>query len=400
MHVDVAIVGASSAGLFAAERLARAGRRVAVFERQPALGHARRTYIITPQIARVLGEVPPAAILHQTPEIELISPGGAARVSLREPDLIVERQALAAGLAERAGRAGAAIHYGHRLTEIAPDRAGAALRLARRGSSSVVVTAAAVVGADGVFSDVGRAAGLARPPVVQIIQAEVALPPGYDPRVTRVWFEAADTPYFYWLIPESAERGVLGVIADGESPTRALLDAFLQREGLRPLAYQAAQVAMHHPSLRPYGRIGAAPVLLVGDAAGQVKVTTVGGTVTGFSGAEAAARCIIEGVAPARAYAAVTRELDLHWWIRRALGRLDGPGYDRLLAELSPAVCGFLARHNRDEMAGAIWRLPLLRPQLVGLGLGALLRPGPRPPELRPEPAVPRAPDSGRSAAD
>lgn len=400
MDVDVAVVGASSAGLFAAERLARAGRRVAVFERQATLRHPRRTYIITPQIRRLLGELPPSAVLHQTPVLELCAPGATARVVLREPDLIVERHALTTSLAMRAERAGAGMFYAHRLTALMPGTLGAELTLARRGDTALTVRAAAVIGADGAFSDVAQTVGLPRPPLVQIVQAEVELPAGYDPQVTRVWFDAAATRYFFWLIPESPERGVLGVIADDGAPTRDLLDGFLRREGLRPLAYQAATVAMHHPALRPWATLGRTPVFLVGDAAGQVKVTTVGGTVTGFYGAEAAARCIIEGVHPRRALAHVTRELDLHWWLRRLLERLDTPGYSRLIGQLSPALLGFLARHNRDELAGAIWQLPLLRPQLLGFGLGALLQPAARLPQLRPEPAEKRAVAPGRSAAD
>ncbi len=115
VHVDIAIVGASSAGLFAAELLARAGRKVVVFERQQILNHARRTYIITPQLRPLLGEVPPSAVLHKISLIELCSPAGAARVALQEPDLIVERHELTGRLAERAERAGASIAYGHRM---------------------------------------------------------------------------------------------------------------------------------------------------------------------------------------------------------------------------------------------------------------------------------------------
>ena len=40
-------------------------------------------------------------------------------------------------------------------------------------------------------------------------------------------------------------------------------------------------------------RVGAGNVYLVGDAAGQVKVSTVGGTVTGLRGAQAVALAIL-----------------------------------------------------------------------------------------------------------
>ncbi len=257
-----------------------------------------------------------------------------------------------------------------------------------------------LIGADGAFSAVARAAGLPRPPLVQIVQAEVALPPSYDPQVTRVWFDAAASRYFSWLIPESDTHGVLGVIADEGDSARAWLDRLLRQQGLTARAYQASHVAMHHPSLRPWGRLGQTPVFLVGDAAGQVKVSTVGGTVTGFYGAGAAARCILTGTSARRALAHVRRELDLHWWIRRLIERFDNPAYDQLLANLSPALHGFLARHNRDEMSGAIWKVPFLRPQLLGLGLSALLRRDNTPAELRPSPPGPHISATTSTATD
>ncbi len=54
MDFEVVIVGASLAGLYAGELLARAGRQVAVFERKKALKPARRTLIVTPEVSKIL----------------------------------------------------------------------------------------------------------------------------------------------------------------------------------------------------------------------------------------------------------------------------------------------------------------------------------------------------------
>jgi hypothetical protein len=67
----------------------------------------------------------------------------------------------------------------------------------------------------------------------------------------------------------------------------------------------------------------------------------------------------------------------LHWALRLVLERLDNRGYDTVVWNVNRAVRDFLGQYNRDEMARAIWRLPLLRPHLVWIGLKALL-PGPR----------------------
>ena len=70
----------------------------------------------------------------------------------------------------------------------------------------------------------------------------------------------------------------------------------------------------------------------------------------------------------------VNRKQRLHWFIRLLLDRLDNREYDRLVGSIALAVQRFLGRYNRDEMAGASWKLPLYQPRLVMLGLRLLLR--------------------------
>ncbi|MBC7224236.1 MAG: hypothetical protein H5T59_08190, partial [Anaerolineae bacterium] len=143
--------------------------------------------------------------------------------------------------------------------------------------------------------------------------------------------------------------------------------------------YQGGQVALHHPRLRPWGRVGVARVLLVGDAAGHVKVTTVGGTVTGLWGAQAAAQALLRGVPYRRTLRPLKRELDLHWLIRQALDGLRNSDYDALLQALNRPLQGFLSRRNRDQMAWAFFRTLLLQPRLAFLGARGLLRSAWRP---------------------
>ncbi len=362
---DAVVIGASSSGLFAAYLLARAGQRVAVFEQHTNIAPARRTLIITPHLRKVLPFPFDRAVLNSTPVMAVAGPSARSALRLAEPDIIVERGALIRLLLERAQAAGAEIYTGHKLValEANGDYARVHLRV-RPKESRHTVHARAIIGADGVFSDTARLAGIRRPPSVPILQAEVPLPTGWDPGRVQVWFDRRETRFFYWLIPESEEQGVLGLVADENDDIRALLVRFLRRQGLEPTAFQGARVAMHHPQLRPWGRVGRAPVYLVGDAAGQVKVTTVGGSVTGFLGARAAAEAILHQRPYAETCRSLKRELDLHWWVRALLDRLDNRGYDTLIRSLTPRVRRFLETRTRDEMAGALWPVLLTTPSL------------------------------------
>ena len=373
MKYDVAVVGASSAGLFVAERLARGGVHVAVFDRAEEVTPPRRTLIITPEINRLLGKLPESLILNRTAVIAIESLHAEVQVALADPDLIVERSALASYLEWRAREAGASLFLGHRFEAIEPNEGGARLSLRISDGQRVAVDAAAIIGADGAFSRVATETGIPPPATVPILQAEVQLPRRWDPSTTKVWFDVDDTRFFYWLVPESPQRGVVGLIGDGRPAMRRKLERFLGARGIEPLAYQGARIAMHRPRLRPWSRIGSAPVLLVGDAAGQVKVTTVGGTITGLWGAEAAAQSLLSGRPYARALRSLKRELEVHWTIRHLLDRLDNRGYDRLVRAVSPGVSRFLATNNRDSIGTAMWKFPYFEFRLLMLGLGLVV---------------------------
>lgn len=364
---DIVVIGASSAGLYAAIQLQRAGKRVAVFDQARALNPARRTLIVTPHLRRILSDLDTPVLLHRISDLVLAGVGAETRVTLNDPDMIVERGALIQALAQQAQAAGVAIILDRRFHAIYPTVGGARVEFQAPDRAIVSVTTRSVLGADGVFSDVALAVGLKHPPSVPILQAEIELPEGWNPAVTQVWFDTEATRFFYWLIPESKTRAVVGLVGDERARMRHLLQRFLDRRGFKALAYQGARIAMYHPGLKPYTRVGDADVFLIGDAAGQVKVTTVGGTVSGLLGADAAVRALVHGTTYAFELRGVRRELELHWWMRTALDHFGNTEYDRLVRIVSPRVRSFLAQHNRDELGRVAWQLLFLQPRLLTL---------------------------------
>lgn len=374
---DVVVAGASAAGLRAAGLLAEAGCRTAVFDRRTGADEdAERTWIVTPHIDEVLGRRPREAVVHETTVMRLSSPAVTTDVELSRPDLIVERARLFASLGRAAARAGADLRFDRRVERVREAGSGLDVRL-RNGGDPISVRARHVVGADGVRSTVARSAGLSHPDTVPLVQALVRLPPDWDPRVTGVWFRPGETPFFYWLIPQSRDRGALGLIADARGDARELLDDFLARRGLRPLDYQASLVALHRPGRRLEARLagGRSRVLLVGDAAGHVKVTTVGGVVPGLWGAAAAARALREGTSYFGELGELRRELYLHDAIRWVMNRFGRREYDVLLRLLNDPLRRLLRRQERDRMAPETMRMLTAQPRLLSLAATSLLRP-------------------------
>jgi flavin-dependent dehydrogenase len=372
---QVIVVGAAGAGLFAAYLLARQHVPVTVYERSETFAPKPRTLIVTPELERVLGFSAEAAVLNRIHTLELCTGRRSVPITLAEPDLIVERAALLRILTSKAEAAGAQLVRGRTFQAFETDGRRTTLRFAQRGTDRTDnVIAAAVIAADGARTQVARCLGYEPQPTVSVLQARVALRKPADPGVGKVWFIPSETPYFFWMCPESNDSAAVGLVDAAPHAARPKLDRFLRDQDMEPLEYQGALVPLYQPSTTPSRRVGRTDILMVGDAAGQVKVTTVGGTVTGLLGAQAAARALTRGSRYARELGGVDRELRLHWFMRKLMSRLHEHEYDALLHMLSGKVAGLLQVHNRDRLVGCMWPIMAAQPRLSLLAAQVLWR--------------------------
>jgi flavin-dependent dehydrogenase len=376
----VVVIGASAAGLFAAKLLAEQGTPVQVYERTDHLAPRARTLIVTPELQSVLGFSPAAATVNTVHTLDLCTIGKTVPITLREPDLIVERAVLIRQLASKAERAGAALHFGQDFTGLVQAGERTLVELRDRASGRTTrVPASVVIAADGVRSHVARSLGDRPRPTVSVLQARVATSSTSNPGVGKVWFLPQDTRYFYWLCPESERFAAVGLVESNPHVARSKLDNFLAARGMQPLEYQSALIPLYAPNPSPVRRFGSIEVMFVGDAAGQVKVTTIGGTVSGLLGARAAVRAIIRGTRYTAELRGLDRELRLHWRIRSIMNRFSEHEYDVLLHLLGGQVGKLLSIHNRDRMAHAFWPIVRVQPRLPLLAAQVLWRVGFRP---------------------
>jgi len=367
---EVIVVGGSAAGLYAAAHVARGGADVRVLESKATLDPATRTLIVTDHFKKQISTAARSSILNEIRRFELFTDGRSAQITLKDPDLIIERSKLIRCLAEEAGAAGARISYDTRFLGVAPNGNGLCVEVDQAGMRKEM-HAHHLVGADGAVSRVARAAGWPPVETVPLVQAVVKLPKDCPPDTTRVWFVPDDTPYFYWLVPESAERGALGVIGEQGKDTKKRFDKFLEKKGLEPLEWQGARIPAYQKWVPVQRRVGNGDVYLVGDAAAQVKVSTVGGIVTGFRGARGVADAILQtGGTELRD---LRRELSTHWLIRRALHYFQQVDYSRLVDMLNDSAHASLGEINRDESTRLLWNVVKRQPKLVLLGLRGLL---------------------------
>jgi flavin-dependent dehydrogenase len=385
----VAIVGASTSGLLTAIRLAEAGKRVRLYERSRSAAAARRTLIVTDELMELAGDVAAGAVTNQIDAFEIIAGSRRLEVPLTKPDLVIERATLIADLAARAEAAGVELSWGSSFAGLEIRGDDVMMVLGERGhlTKQRVTT---LVGADGMSSRVASTLAWPRPSRLSLIQAIVRVPRGTPENVSRVWFEPDSTPYFFWLVPESATRAAVGLISEDGRTARRVLDSFLVREHFEPVTYQAARIPGYDRWIPPHRKIGRSDVYLVGDAAGHVKVTTVGGIVNGFRGAEAVVGAITGGTRR-RPFRGLRRELDTHLLIRRVLHGMGTREYETLLTLFNDSLTRRAGATTRDRPARLLVQSLLAQPRLVTFGAATVLRS-----MLRGPAAAPNQPPSER----
>jgi geranylgeranyl reductase family protein len=309
LSFDVAVVGAGPAGSTAALFLARAGRRVALIERETLPryktcggGVVGRAFGILPSDLRI-------PIEHEcfAAEANFLQSGMTFRVEREAPIVSMTMRAdLDKTLADAAVAAGAELLSPCEVIGLAQDGRGVDLEIAGEK-----IRSSWLIGADGVLSTIARKAGWKHAPrAIPALEAEVRVPPEVHARfagVARFDFEAMEAGYG-WVFPKrehlscgilTMERGVGGLHRE--------LDRYLERVGVAPRTSE--ERSGYVIPVKPRRSFARGRVLLVGDAAGLADPLTGEGISIGMSSGKLAAEALVEGSGAAGYVRALRREL-------------------------------------------------------------------------------------------
>ncbi len=285
---DLAVAGAGVAGSYIALRLASLGYKVVVLEEHEKIGEpVQCTGIIG---AECYERFPlfDGTVLGAANSAKLFSPSGR-EIRLHRDSIqayIVDRAAFDVELAEKAREHGAHYHLGSRVKNIVVLDDSVRMET----EAQVTCEAKTAVIATGFGSKIPQMLGLGRIDDIIIgAQVEVGI---NGVNEIEVYFDQKLSPgFFAWLVPTTNHKALVGLFSR-KNVARHLDDLLSTLFRQNKIASLEATPTYGGIPLKPLSRTCMGRVLVVGDAAGQVKPTTGGGVYYGLLCAETAAETL------------------------------------------------------------------------------------------------------------
>jgi geranylgeranyl reductase family protein len=305
LNCDVAVVGAGPAGLTLARICSEAGYSVIICEEHATIGLPTHcTGKISLNALNELG-ITAKGVLTEVAGAKFISPH-LSSFSIKRADSqakIVDRTIFDQYLSDKAINAGAHLLTNTRALDV---RVGpSVVKINCRGErGDLYIQSRIVIGADGARSTVAKTCNLSMKHDAMRLAAQREVKNiAINPEMVEVFLGKTWAPgFFAWLVPTSATSARIGLALPLQSAQATLtyLDSFMKnhpliRDRLKSSRYTRQSVHII-PTGGPPAHTISDGVLLIGDAAGQVKSTTGGGIYFGISCANIAGEIIIDAL--------------------------------------------------------------------------------------------------------
>lgn len=312
---DAIVVGGALAGSRTAELIAKNGRKVMLIEEHENVGlPCKCTGLVSWRTPQILENLPEELIVNKLEEGKFCSPDGTFFIlKTKKPAYVLNRPGLDKFLFDQAVKAGAEVktehfedfQYNDDFVEVRTNKGTYKTKL--------------LIGADGANSTVAQKADLDQPRNIYIGVQTTAQ--GEFKQFAELWFGKKVAPNFFaWLVPENAGTARIGVGAS-ISPKHYYENFLVSRlghNGIKPDVAGVMRFGVMKDTV-------AKNVMVVGDAACQVKPFSGGGITYGLIAAEICAAAVEKSLDENKFdYDFLKRSYDLEWKKKLSLGIKHG----------------------------------------------------------------------------
>ena len=283
---DLAIIGASIAGNYLAYLLSKSNLQIVVIEEHKDIGLPFQCAGIISQKLSLLIELPEDIVLNRVKTAKIINPSGNfIKLSGNERPYVIDRIAL-----DR-------LFYGKNknatnITYYLGERFRSFKYSVENGQKCVLIETSKrlikskmLIGCDGPLTSVGKRLKVKNK---VLYAAQIRIEGNFDENEAVLYFHPLWKQLFGWIVPEGNNVYRIGIAS-----SKNVNECF--RIYLKKLGIDINDKIDQQGGIIPYGIMNKSAfksVLLLGDAAGQVKATTGGGIVMLLTAAKHASNCV------------------------------------------------------------------------------------------------------------
>lgn len=339
---DVIIIGAGPVGIYASISLAEAGFSILVIEEDAQIGKPRFCTGLISKEAFDQFSLPERAIEEEFSSATIFSPSGLRlRLKSKGPVYATDRTTFDQGLYRRAKEAGVKFFLSCRCLSIKVSNDFAEAKVALNASEKTI-KADVIILATGIKYSLHKFVGLTLPP--DFLDCSQVQTTGRAGEGIEIYLGNSIAPRsFAWVVPLKKNELRIGMSTYQNSVS------FLKTL-LKKLNLKGDFNIMRRPI--PLGTIKSTytdRVLVVGDAAGQVKPTTGGGIYFGLLCADLAAKTIIGAFKAGDFSKKFLRRYEIDWKKRIEFDLTMGLYLRKLIADFSDEQIEKLIRFSAQE---------------------------------------------------
>ena len=221
-----------------------------------------------------------------------------------------------------------------------------------------------VIATDGPLSPTAKAYGFYHPERINFYGIQATVEGTFEPHTIQTYFGKDICPgLFAWVVPESATIARVGLATTKNS--KHYFDIFMKEHNFVAKEIQAGAIPIYHPQQK----LQHENCYLVGDAAGYVKATTLGGLVPGLQQARILADCIINGKNYTKEVKVVRRKMWLHLQVQKIFHKFTDDDWDLLVSYINqPKIQKIFEQHTRDNPFPLVLKSLLKEPRFLRFG--------------------------------
>ncbi len=357
---NIVIIGAGPIGCYAGYLLAKSGHHVLIYEEHAEIGApVQCTGLLTADFEQF--QLPMENFLINVfDQVEVNS--DTKRINLKQKEYLIDRGKFDNFLADLACKEGARIYPQHSFLS-RKDENNLIIKDLKKGTEKLV-SADIVIAADGPLSKTAKAYGLYHPERKNYVGVQALVKGNFKKNQYQTYFSEKKCPeLFAWVVPESTQSARVGLAATKKA--YFYFNRFMQENNFVPVKVQSGVI----PIFNPQQKLVKDNCYLLGDAAGFVKATTLGGLIPGLKQAQILTNCLNDDKDYDHETGSLRKEMKLHLRLREILNKFSDKDFDVLLGLVGQEkIQAVLEKHTRDNPWPIIVKSLLKEPRLVYFG--------------------------------